>query len=92
ALVGLGVWAGQSAPASAVAGDCVARVGDDDLRIVDCGGGEAEFRVVGRLEDRTAADAGAFACTEFPEATNVFWQGEPDPGATGFVLCLAPPA
>lgn len=93
-LVGLGAggwyFLNSNAPATAAIGDCVTQTGENDLGIVGCGEPNAQFKVVGKLENRTMIDAGLFACAEFGEATSSFWQGKPGPGELGLVLCLAP--
>jgi hypothetical protein len=91
--IGFGGWyfVNSKAPATAAVGDCVTQTGDDALAVVGCGDQKAQFKVVGRLENRTMIDAGLFACSEFPEATSSFWQGKAgNPGELGLVLCLAP--
>jgi hypothetical protein len=90
ALGGVGWYLGfgPGAPVSAVVGDCVAQTGTDDVKVVGCGEPSAQFRVAGKLENRTMIDAGLFACSDFPDATSSFWQGEE--GKPGMVLCLAP--
>jgi hypothetical protein len=90
-LAGGAVWyVGRSAPTAAAVGACVTQAGTDDISIVGCGEPAAQFRVVGRLENRTMIDAGLFACSEFPQATSSFWQGPAGAGELGLVLCLAP--
>jgi hypothetical protein len=89
---GFGGWylLNSNAPATAAVGDCVTQSGENDLTIVGCGEPTSQFKVVGKLENRTMIDAGLFACSEFPEATSSFWQGKPGPEEKGLVLCLAP--
>ncbi|HEY0812205.1 MAG TPA: hypothetical protein VGE11_02910 [Pseudonocardia sp.] len=87
--VGGAVWYGtHTAPATAAVGDCVAQTGSDNLAKVGCGDKSAQFKVVGRAENKTMVDASLDACTAFPTATSAYWEG--DNGKPGLVLCLAP--
>lgn len=89
-LASAGWYVGLTAPAAAAVGDCVTQSGTDALTIVGCGDDPAQFRVVGRLEDRTRTEAGLGACSTFPEARTSFWKGGSGVGDVGFVLCLVP--
>lgn len=87
--VGGAVWYGtHTAPASANVGDCVAQTGSDSLAKVSCTDKGAQFRVDGRLENKTMVDASLDACSAFPKATSAYWEGES--GKPGLVLCLEP--
>ena len=88
ALGAAGWYIGHSAPAAAAVGDCVQQTGADSLTIVGCDNPAAQFKVAGRLENRTMVDAGLFACSAFPTATSSYWEGKQ--GETGIVLCLEP--
>jgi len=89
--IGGAVWYGtHNAPATAAVGDCVTQTGSDSLSKVGCGDKSAQFKVVGRLEDKTMVDASLDACAAFPTATSAYWEGEN--GKPGLVLCLAPAA
>jgi hypothetical protein len=74
-------------PDQAAVGDCVRPDGDNSVKIVDCTDPQAQYKVVGRIEDKTEIDAQLSACDAYPDTTNVYWSGES--GGTGFVLCLA---
>ena len=90
ALGGVGwyVTFGAPAPVSAAVGDCVAQTGENDVKVVGCGEPSAQFKVAGKVEDKTMIAASLFACSDFPNATSSFWQGVE--GKPGTVLCLAP--
>ena len=83
------LWATTS-PAAAKVGDCVSRTGAEGVEVAGCGEANAEYKVVGRVEDKTETEAGISACTPFEKdgAEASFWQGEQ--GEKGLVLCLAP--
>ncbi|MGK3201746.1 LppU/SCO3897 family protein [Amycolatopsis sp. MEPSY49] len=82
------VWAAtRSNGENAQAGNCVTESGDNYVKIVDCGAPEATLKVVARVEDKTRIEAQISACTPYPDADQVFWQGKE--GETGVVLCLA---
>jgi hypothetical protein len=80
-----------SNPDSAKVNDCVSKPDNNSIKVVDCGGGSAAFRVAGKVEHKTQVDVSlnsAAICKPFPAATNVYWKGEV--GKAGYVLCLAP--
>lgn len=79
---------GTEASGAAV-GDCVKQEGDDALAIVACDGPDAEYEVLGRVEDQSEIEAGITSCAPFEDqrSTQAYWEGER--GGTGFVLCLA---
>jgi uncharacterized membrane protein len=72
---------------NAQTGNCVTESGENSVKIVDCGTPEATLKVVARVEDKTRIEAQISACTPYPDADQVFWQGKE--GETGVVLCLA---
>ncbi len=90
ALGGVGwyVTVGAPSPVTAAVGDCVAQTGENDVKVVGCGEPSAQFRVAGKVEDKTMIAASLFACSDFPDATSSYWQGVE--GKPGTVLCLAP--
>jgi hypothetical protein len=82
------VWvATRSNGENAQVGNCVTESGENYVKIVDCGAGDATMKVVARVEDKTRTEAQAGACDAHPDADSVFWEGKE--GATGVVLCLA---
>ncbi|GIJ69094.1 LppU/SCO3897 family protein [Virgisporangium ochraceum] len=80
----------RDAASKAKVGDCVSQEGSDELKVVECGSAEADFKVVGRVEDKTQAEAGISACGPFVDqgAEQAYWEGEQ--GKKGLVLCLGP--
>ncbi len=90
ALGGVG-WVlatGPQEPVTAAVGECVTQTGTDDIAVVGCSEPAAQFKVAGKLENKTVIDASLFACADFPDATSSYWQGVE--GKPGTVLCLAP--
>ncbi|GAB3167232.1 LppU/SCO3897 family protein [Amycolatopsis sp. NPDC004378] len=82
------VWvATRSNGENAQVGNCVTESGENYVKIVDCGTPEATLKVVARVEDKTQTEAQISACTPYPDADQVFWEGKE--GETGVVLCLA---
>lgn len=92
AVVGFLAWKqGHSDPDTAKAGDCVARSGADDVKVVKCTDAKAAYKVVGKVDGKTQVEAsvsGASICKPFAGAKSVYWKGES--GKQGYVLCLAP--
>jgi hypothetical protein len=86
-IAGIGWFIGQSSPDRAVVGDCVKQTGDNSVKVVDCGSGDAQYKVVGRVEDKSAISASLSACREFKDTDKTYWYGEQ--GKNGTVLCLA---
>lgn len=86
-LGGMVYFVRKSDPGLAKVGDCVSQEGGNSVSVVDCGDTDADFTVVGRLENKTEIDAGLFACSDFDAATSSYWEGEQ--GEKGTVLCLA---
>jgi hypothetical protein len=58
------------------------------LEVVSCADANADYKVVGRVENKTQAEANANTiCDAFPDASFVYWQGRQN--QRGTVLCLA---
>lgn len=79
----------------AAVGDCLA--GDINkpysIEITDCGTPQANYQVVGRVEDKSMAEfeskAGKKACKPFKEAEFLYFEGFGDDAtASGAILCL----
>ncbi|UOZ04722.1 hypothetical protein [Amycolatopsis sp. WQ 127309] len=82
------VWvATRSNGENAQVGNCVTESGENYVKIVDCGDSTATLKVVARVEDKTQTEAQVSACSAYPDADQVFWEGKE--GETGVVLCLA---
>jgi hypothetical protein len=84
-------------PGGAKAGDCLSGKSIDqssdqfqnaNLKVVSCTAGDAKYKVVGRVENKTQTDAqnDNNVCGAYPDATSLYWQGQK--GKTGTVLCL----
>ncbi len=73
-------------PGAAKVGDCVRQTGADAVQVVDCTDSRAEFKVVGRVENKTEVEASLNACDPFADlgATQAFWSGQA--GTPGSVL------
>lgn len=89
-----GDWFGGGA-ADAKVGDClkgeaIDQSADDfqeaDLEVVKCDAKDARYAVVGRVDNKTQAQATAEVCRPFTDAEFVYWQGRDD--EQGTVLCL----
>jgi hypothetical protein len=89
-LVAVGIFLNRDSASSAKVGDCVQQKGSDDLKVVKCDSADADYKVVGRVEDKTQTEAGLNACSPFVDqgAEQAYWEGES--GKKGLVLCLAP--
>jgi hypothetical protein len=88
---------GQNA-ANAKEGDCLSgnaitsttRQETQGLKITDCSKSDARYKVVGRVPDKTQAQADQSLCQPFvDQGAEIFYWQEKSPGAgTGTVLCL----
>ncbi|MFD7731082.1 hypothetical protein ACFV6F_11950 [Kitasatospora phosalacinea] len=83
AVIGTIVYGVQGDPDFASAGDCVHNSGtafSPDVSVVDCGGSDAQYKVLGRVE--SSSDT---ACAAFPgrDASYVVTQG-----SSSYTLCL----
>ena len=82
-------WLGLGGSGVPEVGDCAAPDGDDSFQVVDCGSGEAQFRVVGVEEEKMTQaeyEVDVTACSGFPTAEQVLWVGD-EFGLDGTVLC-----
>ncbi|MFC5267320.1 toxin-antitoxin system, toxin component [Kribbella qitaiheensis] len=73
-------------PSSADAGDCVQNKGtvaDPNVKVVDCGSTDAEFKVLGKLSSTANSDE----CEQFPGYTVAYTESR---GSSGYTLCLGP--
>jgi hypothetical protein len=80
----------KDAATKAKVGDCVAEQGggsDDEVKVVDCGSSEAQYKVISRVEDKSQGEART-ACQTVEGAESAYWEGEQ--GKKGLVLCLGP--
>lgn len=87
-IAAVGAYLNRDAASKAKVGDCVTQEGANDLKVVECGDASADFKVVGRVEDKTQSEASLGACEPFADAESAYWEGES--GKKGLVLCLAP--
>ncbi|MEV7229381.1 MULTISPECIES: hypothetical protein [Polymorphospora] len=80
------------APSTANVGDCMVGQSADDLKTIDCGDATAEWKVVGKISDKTEIEAKDVetVCAAHPTTQVNYWEGKP--GAKGDVLCLEPVA
>jgi hypothetical protein len=85
-VFGVAIWLGMDEPARAKVGDCVSGTSAEELQIVECASPQAEWKVVGRVEDKAQTEMSS-ACQAFQNAERAYWQGEQ--GKNGLVLCLA---
>jgi hypothetical protein len=89
AIFGVNTYLNRDAATKAKVGECVAQESGDDLKVVECGSADADFKVVGRVENKTETEA-ENACEPFVDqgATQLYWEGKA--GKKGLVLCLGP--
>ena len=88
-IAGVGWYLNRDAALNAKSGDCVHQVSANELKIVKCDATDADFKVVGKVDDKpesAAMGADSTVCNAFAETTNVYWEGKP--GKNGDVLCL----
>ncbi|QNE17285.1 toxin-antitoxin system, toxin component [Kribbella qitaiheensis] len=86
AVIALLIWSSQSSPSSAGVGDCIQNKGtisSPNVKVVDCGSGDAEYKVVGKLSDSTNSDQ----CEQFEGYTVAYTE---EGRSSGYTLCLAP--
>lgn len=84
--IGLIVLGVQGDPQYASVGDCVQNKGTadkPDVGVVDCGSADAEFKIVGKLENSTNYDD----CEKFSGFTDAYTEEQ---GSSKYTLCLAP--
>ncbi|MPY77476.1 MAG: hypothetical protein GEV04_03080 [Actinophytocola sp.] len=95
-LVALFVYTRFFTLTGAQVGDCLA--GDIDkpysIEITDCGAADANYRVVGRVEDKSMVEfeskAGKKTCAPFKDAEFLYFEGfGDDAAASGAILCLS---
>ncbi len=85
-------WAGLGGSGVPEVGDCGRASGDDSFEVVECGSGEAQFRVVGVEDEKMTLaeyEVDTEACTSFATADSVLWVGD-EFGLDGTVLCAEP--
>jgi hypothetical protein len=87
----VGIYSLHTSPGGAQVGDCLS--GDpsnpdnaDAMKKTDCTSNDAQYKVVGRLDDKTRSDFDKEDCSGFPTADAAFWEN--DQGDTGAILCL----
>jgi hypothetical protein len=79
------VVANLKTPPSATVGSCVynkGTVAKPNVKVVDCSSSEADYKVVGRINDTANGDE----CDKFEESTVSYTQS----GSSKYTLCLAP--
>ncbi|GAA3197008.1 hypothetical protein ACFO1B_00955 [Dactylosporangium siamense] len=88
-LAGVGWYLNRDAALNAKSGDCVHQVSANELKIVKCDASDADFKVVGKVDNKPESEAmgaNSTVCNAFEATTNVYWEGKP--GKNGDVLCL----
>jgi hypothetical protein len=84
-----------SGAADAKVGDCLSgkaidrsseRFQETELEVVECSDGDARFKVVGKVDDKTQGQANEELCRQFTGAEVIYWEGRD--GESGTVLCL----
>ena len=85
-LVAAGIYFNRDAASKAKVGDCVEQQGTDTLKVVTCDDAKADFKVVGRVENKRQSETDS-ACSQYPDFESSYWEGKS--GQKGLVLCLA---
>ncbi|MFI5908273.1 hypothetical protein [Dactylosporangium sp. NPDC051541] len=86
-LAGVGWYLSRDDALNAKVGDCLHQKGANDLSIVKCDSADANFTVLGRVEDKSETEVDtAGVCDQFADATATYWEGKS--GKKGTVLCL----
>jgi len=92
AVVGIGTFVFRHLtgdPETASAGDCMAGRTANALKVVECSDPKAEWKVAGKLNGKTEAQADSNSvCAAYPDTEMSFWSGRS--GGKGYVLCLEP--
>lgn len=85
-LVGVILWrAGVFDSPVMKVGDCAQREGSDSVKVVACGTPEAEYQVLGIVEDQPRS-GGEAACAPWPDSTTIYWEGRRS--SNGTVYCM----
>lgn len=86
-IIGVGGWYfNRDNGQNAKVGDCLHQVSTNEVKIVKCDASNADFSVVGKVDNKKRSEATETACAAFPEAAASYWWGKD--GADGDVLCL----
>ncbi|MEV6926676.1 hypothetical protein AB0M46_19535 [Dactylosporangium sp. NPDC051485] len=86
-LGGVGWYLSRDDALNAKVGDCLHQKGANDLSIVKCDTADANFTVLGRVEDKTESEVDAKGvCDQWDATTATYWEGKK--GQKGTVLCL----
>ncbi|GAA3296937.1 hypothetical protein Dvina_25325 [Dactylosporangium vinaceum] len=86
-LAGVGWYLSRDDALNAKTGDCLHQKGANDLAIVKCDSSDANFKVLGRVEDKTESETNADdICAQWDATTATYWEGKS--GQKGTVLCL----
>ena len=90
ALVAGASWLGIG-PGDPEVGDCIQPTGSSEYEVVDCAGGDAQYKVVGVEAEKHSEEefnADQTLCAGFATTEMVLWSGEI--GSDGTVLCAEP--
>ncbi|GAA2836715.1 LppU/SCO3897 family protein [Crossiella cryophila] len=89
---GFAVYRYMNSAQSAKVGECIAAKVEGEkvnsANKVDCGNADAQYKVVGKYEDKKEADFKIELCEPHADTTDAIWVPEGRSGATGTVLCL----
>jgi hypothetical protein len=86
AVIALLVWGNMNSVSSADVGQCVRNNGTSSVpkvEVVDCGSSDAQYRIVGRLENSSNSED----CAKFDGYTAAYTK---ENGSSSYTLCLAP--
>ncbi|GAB3827096.1 hypothetical protein GCM10027610_009800 [Dactylosporangium cerinum] len=85
-LAGVGWYLNRDSGENAKVGDCLHQVSSSEVKIVKCDAADADFSVIGKVENKKQTEAEQSACDAFPETAATYWWGKA--GQAGDVLCL----
>ncbi|MER7005444.1 hypothetical protein ABT297_20690 [Dactylosporangium sp. NPDC000555] len=86
-LGAVGWYLNRDAALNAKVGDCLHQKSANNVVLVKCDSADANFVVLGRVEDKTESEVDkAGVCDQWADTTSAYWEGKR--GRKGTVLCL----
>ncbi|WP_432988435.1 LppU/SCO3897 family protein [Dactylosporangium sp. CA-233914] len=86
-LGGIGWYLSRDDALNAKIGDCMHQTGPNDVSIVKCDSADADFTVLGRVEDKTQSEVDTTGvCDQWADTTSAYWEGKS--GQKGTILCM----
>lgn len=81
------LWRSGIFDTSMKVGDCVRQVGEDNIEVVACDSGQAQYKILGIKERQSQMGAQLGACQDWPDATTSYWTGRRT--GNGTLYCMA---